>query len=404
MSAKQQAAISNLMHLLKEWDKGSMSVRRDILNDFIFQHQNTTGTEIEEEFAHSASLFFTRITSWLRLTYMVGTCLSEQLKAVKIFLNTSSSNKFLSEFLEVGCLYTLLEIINLKQAAETNKTLALDILNCIANFGRNYKEIICECYGIRSIAECMAKSKSESTQIQANYLLENLAKGNPKFQMQVYKGLIALLPCSSPKAQELAAQTLKVVQPIVGESNQSLVEPLIALLQSLHIEVQYEAIELIKLLMDYNVKDPLIKSLVYILKPPKKLDQIKTEEKDAKIEFETGVVDFYVQQAAAAKTIGILVYLSNEIAEQFLSLQVVHNLLYAMGNEEYAESQRQASKTLEFFVKNFPIVADHVKEAMGDQFFEAFLTDPDGLYARMTAIQADVCRSNKVNIPYRSNA
>lgn len=118
----------------------------------------------------------------------------------------------MSEFLEVGCLYTLLEIINLKQSAEVNKTLALDILNCIANFGRNYKEIICECYGIRSIAECMAKSRSESTQIQANYLLENLAKGNPKFQIQVYKGLIALLPCSSPKAQELAAQTLRVVQ------------------------------------------------------------------------------------------------------------------------------------------------------------------------------------------------
>lgn len=120
----------------------------------------------------------------------------------------------MSEFLEVGCLYTLLEIINLKQSAEINKSLALEILNCIANFGRNYKELVCESYGIRSIAECLAKSKSENTQIQANILLENLAKGNPKFQMQVYKGLIALLPCSSPKAQELAAQTLKIVQVI----------------------------------------------------------------------------------------------------------------------------------------------------------------------------------------------
>jgi len=44
--------------------------------------------------------------------------------------------------------------------------------------------------------------------------MESLAKGNPKFQAQVYKGLIAVLPCSSPKAQELAAQTLRVVQVI----------------------------------------------------------------------------------------------------------------------------------------------------------------------------------------------
>jgi len=106
----------------------------------------------------------------------------------------------------------LLEIINLKQASEENKKLALMILNCIANVGRNYKEVICECYGVRCIAECMARSKSEETQIEAKNLLENLAKGNPKYQTQLYKGLIAVLPSSSPKAQELAAQTLRVVQ------------------------------------------------------------------------------------------------------------------------------------------------------------------------------------------------
>jgi hypothetical protein len=71
-------------------------------------------------------------------------------------------------------------------------------------------------------------------------------------------------------------------------------------------------------------------------------------------------------------------------------------------------------------------VADHVREACGDPLFELFLvnicdnsnfnskpdnvyfyflkSDPDGLYAKMTPIQADVCRSNKINIPYRSSA
>ncbi len=72
----------------------------------------------------------------------------------------------------------------------------------------------------------------------------------------------------------------------------------------------------------------------------------------------------YIQQAAAAKSVGILVKQSIQIAEQFLSvsvfnfifgiinfqlfkLQVVHNLLFTMGNEDYPESQRQASRTLE---------------------------------------------------------
>ncbi len=66
--------------------------------------------------------------------------------------------------------------------------------------------------GIRAIAECLAKSKSEETQESARNLLQILAQGNPKFEMQVYKGLIALLPCTSPKAQQMACQTLKIVQ------------------------------------------------------------------------------------------------------------------------------------------------------------------------------------------------
>ena len=37
-------------------------------------------------------------------------------------------------------------------------------------------------------------------------------QGNPKYEGQVYKALIALLKCMSPKAQQMAAQTLRIVQ------------------------------------------------------------------------------------------------------------------------------------------------------------------------------------------------
>lgn len=68
-SAKQQSAISKVMGLLHEWDKGSKLTRRQILEDFIGQNYNKTGPELEAEFAHAASLFLTRLTAWLRLTY-----------------------------------------------------------------------------------------------------------------------------------------------------------------------------------------------------------------------------------------------------------------------------------------------------------------------------------------------
>ena len=73
-SAKQQSAISKIMSLLQEWDKGSKVVRHKILQDFVAQNQNRTGPELEQEFAQAASLFLTRLTAWLRLTYPLQMC------------------------------------------------------------------------------------------------------------------------------------------------------------------------------------------------------------------------------------------------------------------------------------------------------------------------------------------
>lgn len=68
MAAKELAARTRYMQLLSQWDRGSTQTRRQILRDFVYHNQNKTGTEIEEMLANSASLFLTRITSWLRLT------------------------------------------------------------------------------------------------------------------------------------------------------------------------------------------------------------------------------------------------------------------------------------------------------------------------------------------------
>ena len=57
----------------------------------------------------------------------------------------------MAEFIEVGGVLTLLEIIGLKQAKECNKLEALKCLQSIANAGRKYKELICESYGNRNL-------------------------------------------------------------------------------------------------------------------------------------------------------------------------------------------------------------------------------------------------------------
>lgn len=75
MKNDQQA----VTRLLQTWDRGSKSTRAKILQDFIHENTNKTGPELELEFAHAASLFLTRLTAWLRLTYPLKIYIRETL-------------------------------------------------------------------------------------------------------------------------------------------------------------------------------------------------------------------------------------------------------------------------------------------------------------------------------------
>ncbi|XP_039341803.1 armadillo-like helical domain containing protein 1 isoform X2 [Mauremys reevesii] len=359
-STKEQAAISRLMGFLQEWDNASKAARSHMLDNFIKANQGKTGPELELEFSQGASLFLARLTSWLRLTYMYGIYLDQQLKSIGIFLSAASSHRYLIEFLEVGGVLTLLEILGLNQLKEEDKRESIKLLQLVANAGRKYKELICESYGVRSIAEFLANSKSEETQEQVQILLDSLGHGNPKYQNQVYKGLIALLPCTSPKAQQLSLQTLRTVQAIVGSAHPSIVDAVLGVLSSMHLEVQYE--------------DP---ATLHLPEP----------------------LSVYVQQAAAAKTIGILAQDSTKLAEEMIHLRVVHGLMCAMGNQDHTTCQRQASISLEYFVRTFPIVEEHVRKATGETLFQLFMRDAKTLYMNMDAVEVDILASNKVNIP-----
>ncbi|XP_036749045.1 armadillo-like helical domain containing protein 1 isoform X5 [Manis pentadactyla] len=348
-SVKEQVAISRLLSFLQDWDNAGRVTRSHILDSFIETNQGRTAPELEQEFSQGASLFLVRLTTWLRLTYMIGSCLDKILRSIGIFLSAVSSNRYLVEFLEVGGVLTLLEILGLEKIKEEDKKESIKLLQVIANSGRKYKELICESYGIRSIAEFLAKSKSEETQEEVQVLLDSLVHGNPKYQNQVYKGLIALLPCASPKAQQLSLQTLRTAQSIIRTTHPSIVDHVLQLLRTMHLEVQYEAIALIKDLVDYDVCPELLKGLVELLIPSFK----ETSKLQPKILSESSVLQLtaplpvFLQQAAAAKAIGVLARSNTSLAEEMLHLRVVHSLMTAMGNTDHSNSQRQASLTLE---------------------------------------------------------
>ncbi|XP_032159628.1 armadillo-like helical domain containing protein 1 [Mustela erminea] len=532
-SIKEQAAISRLLSFLQDWDNAGKVARSHILDNFIKTNQGKTSPELEQEFSQGASLFLVRLTTWLRLIYMTGSCLDKLLQSIGIFLSAVSSNRYLIEFLEVGGVLTLLEILGLEEIKEEDKKESIKLLQVIANYGRKYKELICESYGVRSIAEFLAKSKSEETQEEVQVLLDSLVHGNPKYQNQVYKGLIALLPCASPKAQQLSLQTLRTAQSIIGTTHPSIVECVLKVLRTMHLEVQYEvgfeqavmkeqlakciltparwkrrqtcawtlpeahfshvasrwqsrgsedpelglgfpkALGAKKLpqiqqdcgvaspaspthtlhgkkvlgkvqegdggkrkrlgsrgsllawwgrgrlehqaspgplpfnshradqdLVNYDVCQALLKGLVELLIPSVR-ETRKLQPKipsDSLVPQLTAHLPVFLQQAAAAKAIGVLARSNTSIAEEMLHLRVVHSLLAAMGNSDHCNSQRQASLTLEYFVQMFPVVEENVRRSMGEELYQLFLSNAEDLYMKIDSIQADILAANKVNV------
>ncbi|CAH8640661.1 unnamed protein product [Heterobilharzia americana] len=391
---------------------------------------------------------------------MSGTCLTEQLQALHIFLSASSSRNYLLEFLEHGGVLCLQELCISSTSKEVDKLWALKVLSCVADAGTRYKQTICECYGIRAVAECMAKSKSEDTQEVARDLLEMLAEGNPRFSDQVYKGLIGVLPCNSPKAQQLALQSIRVLQSKRNTANRALIDRIIYLLESLHLEVQSAVIELVRVLMDFDIADDILLALITLLKPQREIQlgklfteaasdneefsphhaesddnrssscpspigstsesrsgstaktpstkKMKSSEskllehksshtgdsngkrvitsgssvnkwkknkmnKSSDSELDNQPLPVFVQQAAAAKCLHILSQDSPTISKKIIKMGAISSLLYAMGNLEFPDSQRQASLALEYLCQTYPLVDQAVYEAMGPVLHDEFV-------------------------------
>ncbi|XP_069007181.1 uncharacterized protein mutyh [Embiotoca jacksoni] len=395
----ERANIRTVLGFLGEWDRGDGTSRGRMLNTFVTQNAGKTFYELELELAQVASLFLARLGTWMRLTYMSGTHLGLQLKAIGIFLSSSTHDQYLTEFLEDGGVLTLLDILRHPKTKEDDKAEALHLLLTLSNAGRKYKEFVCESHGVKVTTECLDMSNTEETQETARALLESLSHGNPKYQDQIYKGLIALMACASPKVHKLVLHTLRTVQMKMKTAHHGIVEPLLDLLRSLHLDVQDEAINLIVDLTCYDVKALLLTGLVALLRPVKEeVQQQRRITEEAEMILMTGSLPVFVQQAAAAKTIRLLAEKDEDLSRELLSLRVIQHLLYAMGNREHVDAQVQASLALEHFVQSFPAIEEHVQRAMGSALFASFMNKSDTLYMNMDRTQAEILLSNQVNI------
>ncbi|KAL5040314.1 hypothetical protein BDEG_25145 [Batrachochytrium dendrobatidis JEL423] len=421
ISLKPHCSASYFLQITSTWDKGNRSVREKILREFVASNDNKIGPQIEKEFGNGASLFLTRISAWLRLTYLLSYDLALQIRAITIFVSASSGNRFMCEFLEIGGILTILEILSLPRAKERDKAEALRLIQCVANSGRKYKEFICESFGVRQVTECLSKSRSEITQDYARNLLTELGTGNPKFHMQVFKGLQSLLSSQavSPTAQQMSGQAIRSLLPSIPNVPLNFIDPTLALLKSPHIQVQYEGYEILKeLITRPPLQDLLLTQLIAILcnivddktddvsddrhrrtKSDQKglvgqWNEISVEEQKEKQVIMSG----YIQQAYVAKLLGIVAATDKELAERMVQLQLIRGLLNVVANISHPESQKYATNTLLYFVSSIDYVGAFLKEHMGSNFFDLLENRPDTFYRELTKEQVRYLRRNTFKI------
>ncbi|XP_008562759.1 PREDICTED: uncharacterized protein C1orf228-like, partial [Galeopterus variegatus] len=149
---------------------------------------------------------------------MTGACLEKLLRSIGIFLSAVSSNRYLIEFLEVGGVLTLLEILGLEKTKEEDKKEAIKLLQVIANSGRKYKELICESYGGYRIWQgcpfpCSPRGLGEMVAAPTT------ARGKSSIELVAQEAF-----CTS----------------IIGTTHPSIVDCVLKVLGTMHLEVQYE--------------------------------------------------------------------------------------------------------------------------------------------------------------------
>ncbi|KAI9149707.1 hypothetical protein H9P43_009886 [Blastocladiella emersonii ATCC 22665] len=441
----QRQSSVDYMKIASSWDRGSRRVRERLLEDFVENCKHMTGPQLERELGLGASLFLTRVTAWLRLTYLLNYNLAVQMEAIGIFLSASGGTRYLSEFLEIGGALTLLEMISLPQVKERDKANALCLLIHIASAGRRHKEFICECQGIRAVSECLARSRFDLTQDYARHLMQELGTGNPKYLMAVYKALLALLTSpSSLVAQQMAGQALRSLLPSIPTIHVSIVEATLSLLKSNQLALQHEAFELLReLLPRDNLQEAIIAALVDVL-------QMAIEDGDADDHGPTQVMSrgkrvgrlralaldrngnsaatvvaaaaaaaaggpagkndlatlpptenfthLYIQQAYAARLLGSMAAMSPALCERMVAAGALMGLVMAIANVKHPDTQRHASGLLHYLCDTTPAVADVVKEHLGSTFFDFFSSKPDTYYRELNREQVRYLRRNAVRL------
>jgi len=377
---------SRLDVFLRKWDSGSRPSRLRQLEEFVQLCTDMTGPQLEAELENGASLLLARISAWLRLSYALGHSVALPLQAITIFVAASSGQRYLAEFVEVGGVATVIEILSLPQLPEEDKMRAMRLLMAVAAAGRHYKEIVCEGEGIEALEAFIGTSKSEELVEDARDLLVTIGRGNPRFSTDVHRALLRLLRSESATSQRLACAGLRTLLKVLPSSqlytkdengnpqpvlHAGYCEAAVSLLSSFNLQLLYEAGQLFSVLLaTEQLEEPLLRNLLKLI----------VDAADPK-----RTVPFHMQ-ASAARALGQLVAsMPPEKRERSCKeLELVPWLCTLLTRETYSpECQKAAVQSLQLLGLCDGMPLEHMTSLLGEKALSIIVDSGDAVQAAL---------------------
>ena len=412
--------------LLADWDRGNKPRRIRILHRLLALHGGATAPELEAAFANGASLLLTRVTAWLRLTYLLGFEVGLQLRAIGVFVGAASGHRFLAEFVEVGGIATALDVLTVQRLMDEDKVAALDVLAAIANAGRSYKELVCGADGVRAVVACLGHSTEEALSESARLLLLLLVKGNDAYaEASTALLLNAGARSGNALAQRVCAQvcrsllqdgTVRVqvdhsaASPVpapgvafAGEGEQQIMPSratvaewgvgALQLLASTNLQVQYEGFELVKALLvapprEAALRSGLLAGLVSALVQPLPKEWCSPAipmQTQSEAELQTvlrspsdlemsaleaaeplPVAVFAALQSGTAKLIALISTESAAVAAELAAAGAVHNLCGMLLAHPAGETRKEAALALRALSMQAAEALEILTDILGD--------------------------------------
>lgn len=237
---------------LATWDKGNRKSRLCILEAFIALHAQSNSSVIDGDLGDAAPLFFTRLTSWLRLTYKslrsgggggareaaVGptsapgsdagatpaateatATTATAAPATPFFLLVQSitlfvrGSSYMTQMIEVGTAATLTDALvcgttavplatapaaaepAYAQLSKDERRAVLLLLLFTANAGRVYREMVCEEDGLVQLLHAFQRETDAELAALFTELFLTLGQGNPRMAAFVHTGLLRVILC-----------------------------------------------------------------------------------------------------------------------------------------------------------------------------------------------------------------